>query len=326
MQQERQAELLEAALEYAGRGLPIFPCNGKRPYTEHGFHDASTDTATVLAWWSRWRTANIGIPTGKASGIDVLDVDVRHGGGGTLAELEREHGKVPATVEVLTPGGGRHYWFRHGERELRSKASALGPGLDTRGEGGYVVVPPSVGENGRAYRFTRSPEKTEPAEPPEWLFSDAEKRRNGPATLVAKVIPVGKRHDELVSLAGTLRRRGLGEGEILTSLEAVNETRCRPPLEPPELEEIARDIPRRYAPNRSATLRSVPAAEPCALEEAVAVFQRWLWLPDASAVYATLGAAAANYLDGTPVWLLLVGPPGSGKTELLGALLALPDV
>lgn len=148
---ERQAELIEAAVEYAGRGLPVFPCKGKIPLTEHGFQDASTDTEAVLTWWTRWPDANIGVPTGEPSGIDVLDVDVQHGGAGTLAKLERRHGRLPRTAEVLTPSGGRHYWFVH--RPLKSTASKLGPGIDTRGEGGYVIVPPSIGENGRPYKF-----------------------------------------------------------------------------------------------------------------------------------------------------------------------------
>ena len=317
-----QAELLEAALGYAGRGLPVFPCKGKRPHTEHGFHDASTDTATVLAWWQRWPTASIGIPTGAASGIDVLDVDVQHGGAGTLAGLERERGKLPATVEVLTPGGGRHYWFKHG-RELKSTAATLGPGLDTRGEGGYVVVPPSVGENGRAYRFTRDPENVEPAEPPAWLFEEAEERRNGPAAKMGDTIPEGQRRAAMLTVAGKLKRAGLAGEEILPTLRELNK-RCKPPLDESELESVA--FKSTIAATPETAIRTTPATEPCAIEEAVAVFQRWLWLPDTSAVYATLGAAAANYLDGAPVWLLLVGPPGSGKTETLGSLLALPDV
>jgi hypothetical protein len=104
---ERQAELIEAAVAYVGRGLPVFPCNGKTPLTEHGFRDASTDTSTVLAWWARWPEANIGIPTGDRSGVDVIDVDTQHGGLATLRELEQKHGKLPATVEVLTPSGGQ---------------------------------------------------------------------------------------------------------------------------------------------------------------------------------------------------------------------------
>lgn len=129
----RQADLLEAALEYAGRGLPVFPCKGKRPYTEHGFQDATTDTATVLAWWQRWREANIGITTGAVSGLVVLDVDVQHGGQGTLAERERADGKLPTAPEVVTGGGGKHIYFAHPGGELRNSAGQLGPGLDVRG-------------------------------------------------------------------------------------------------------------------------------------------------------------------------------------------------
>ena len=299
--------------------LPVFPCNGKLPRTEHGFHDASTDTDTVISWWQRWPDANIGIATGARSGLVVLDVDVQHGGQGTL----NERGKLPEAPEVLTGGGGKHIYFVHPGGEVRYSAGKLGPGLDVRGDGGYMVAPPSVHENGRAYKWLR--ELGSPPPLPAWLLEEAEQRPNGPAPPVESVIPQGKRRGELLSLAGTLRRRGLGGDEILAALTAVNEPRCRPPLERQELEELAQDVGRRYRPD---TTLGRPAYDgpPSALEETVAVFTRWLHLPDVEPVYATLGAAAANYLPGTPVWLVLVGPPANGKTELLGSLSRLPDV
>ena len=240
---EQQAKLIEAAVAYAGRGLPVFPCNGKVPLTEHGFQDASTDPKSVLTWWTRWPTANVGMPTGEASGVVVLDVDVQHGGTGTLAELERRHGKLPPTAEVLTPSGGRHYWFSH--RPLKSTAGVLGEGLDTRGEGGYVVLPPSVGENGRPYMFLQ---KRDRAELPEWIVRLVnDKRRNG-SPPVEGVIPEGRRRQELLSLAGSMRRRGMSAQEILAALVAVNEKRCRPPLQNRELEALANDVEKRYDP------------------------------------------------------------------------------
>jgi hypothetical protein len=112
---ERQAELVEAAVAYAGRGFPVFPCKGKVPLTARGFQDASTGPEDVLTWWTRWPTANIGMPTGDASGIVVLDVDVQHGGAGTLAELERRAYSEPPPT---SPSGGNerkplHVLMRH---------------------------------------------------------------------------------------------------------------------------------------------------------------------------------------------------------------------
>ena len=155
------------------------------------------------------------------------------------------------------------------------------------------------------------------------MFEEAEKRRNGPAAKVGDAIPEGQRRAAMLTVAGKLKRAGLAGEEILPTLRELNK-RCKPPLDESELESVA--LKSTIAANPDTAIRTTPATEPCAIEEAVAVFQRWLWLPDTSAVYATLGAAAANYLDGAPVWLLLVGPPGSGKTETLGSLLALPDV
>ncbi|MDP8974102.1 MAG: bifunctional DNA primase/polymerase [Actinomycetota bacterium] len=138
--------LFKAALSYARRGIPVFPCEpgGKRPLTYNGFFDATTDIGRVKDWWDRWPDANVGVPTGKGSGLLVLDVDPRDGGPESLAALERENGPLPETARARTGGGGVHVFFRYpAEKEVRNSAGWLGPGLDVRGEGGYVVVPPS---------------------------------------------------------------------------------------------------------------------------------------------------------------------------------------
>ena len=153
------APLAGAALSYARRGVPVFPCEpgGKRPLTPNGFWDATTDAPRVRAWWGRWPSANVGVPTGEKSGLLVLDVDPRDGGRASLAALEREHGPLPRTARARTGGGGAHVFFRYPpEGEVRNSAGWLGPGLDVRGEGGYVVVPPSRTQG--AYEWTdRSP-------------------------------------------------------------------------------------------------------------------------------------------------------------------------
>lgn len=145
-----------ATLAYAGRGLPVFPvaARGKRPLVEHGLHDATTDSDVIAAWWRRWPDANVGLCTGPASGVLVLDVDGEPGER-TLVDLQAAAGaSLPPTATVSTPRGGRHLYFRHPVAIIANSAGKLGPGLDVRGAGGYVVAPPSVGANGRPYAWS----------------------------------------------------------------------------------------------------------------------------------------------------------------------------
>lgn len=153
-----------AALDLAARGLPVFPleARGKRPLTPTGCKAATLDPAMIAEWWDRWPTANIGIATG--SGLFVFDVDGPEGEA-ALVELEAKNGKLPETLQVRT-GRGRHVYFRGGPR-LKNSAGKLGPKLDTRGEGGYVVAPPSVHESGAVYTFTNP--GTPMADVPAWL-------------------------------------------------------------------------------------------------------------------------------------------------------------
>lgn len=126
--------------------MPVFPCEpgGKRPLTYNGFWDASTDPRRIEAWWRRWSGANLGVPTGERSGLLVLDVDPASGGPESLVVLERSYGPLPKTTRARTGGGGVHVFFAYpAEEEVRNSVGKLGPGLDVRGEGGYVVVPPS---------------------------------------------------------------------------------------------------------------------------------------------------------------------------------------
>ena len=143
---------LKAALEYAARGWPVFPCipddgpQRKRPLTPHGLHDASTDQAIIVTWWRRWPRALIGLPTGRPSGCVVLDVDVKHAdrnGFDTLAAFA--FAILPQTPMVHTASGGLHLYFDPAGREIRNtegkRGRGIGPGLDWRGGGGYVILP-----------------------------------------------------------------------------------------------------------------------------------------------------------------------------------------
>jgi hypothetical protein len=231
--------MLEAALRYACRGFAVFPANGKRPYTDHGLHDASTDPETIERWWRRWPAANIAVRTGSVSGLLVLDADDLD----SLHELEREHGQLPRTASVVTPRGGQHLWLRH-SGGVASSASRLKPGLDIRAENAYIIAPPSPG-----YVVD---EEAPLAEPPVWLL---ERLRNGARAAAPKVgdeIPRGKRNPTLTSLAGSMRRRGMGEAEILAALRVANRERCRPPLDEEEVERVAKSVAR-YDPAEAPT-------------------------------------------------------------------------
>jgi putative DNA primase/helicase len=143
---------LDAALAYTRRGWPVFPCDWagdrrKRPLTKHGLYDASRDPTIVAGWWQRWPQALIGVPTGAASGFVVLDVDVkrdRENGYDTLDDLG--FSIFPETPMVHTASGGLHLYFAlPAGVEIRNtegaKGRGVGPGLDWRGDGGYVIVP-----------------------------------------------------------------------------------------------------------------------------------------------------------------------------------------
>ncbi|MFC6697254.1 bifunctional DNA primase/polymerase [Nocardioides daphniae] len=148
-------DLVTASTMLASRDIPVFPCvaGGKQPLTRHGFHDASADLATVHEWWSRWPDANIGMPTGIASGVDVVDIDV-HAGGNGFDSFERARGEGLAegwAWLVRTPSGGVHASYLRdtsadaAATSLTEQRSWQAPSrhIDFRGDGGYVVVPPS---------------------------------------------------------------------------------------------------------------------------------------------------------------------------------------
>lgn len=138
---------LEIALELAAQGLPVFPCaKNKRPCIPkaeggRGFHNASTDPEEIRRLFAFSGAVLVGIPTGPRSGIDVLDFDYRNG----AADWEIANAaRIPATRAHRTKSGGKHLLFRH-VHGVRNLASNFAPGMDVRGEGGYVIYPPSTG-------------------------------------------------------------------------------------------------------------------------------------------------------------------------------------
>jgi len=244
--------LRETALAYVALGWRVHPLRprDKRPLLSDWPTKASSDPLIILAWWDQWPEANIGIATGAQSGIFVLDIDPDKDGPETLAQLQDAHGPLPDTATCRTGSGGLHGYFRYpGGVLIRNSAGKLGPGLDIRGEGGYVVAPPSLHPNGRPYEWQLDPWENDLAEAPGWLLGLLAEatRKASPGGNGTGKIPAGQRNTWLTSEAGRMRRAGLDEAAILAALSALNYAKCAPPLPENEVQQIARSVAR-YAP------------------------------------------------------------------------------
>lgn len=140
--------LSEAAARFAAAGVPVFPCapGEKRPLVRRGFHDATADAGRVAAWWLRWPSANIGIPTGAASGVEIVDVDVHATGTGysALRAAHREGHAAGWAALVRTPSGGLHAYYPAHPDRAQSSWQAARAHVDFRGDGGYIIAPPST--------------------------------------------------------------------------------------------------------------------------------------------------------------------------------------
>ena len=174
--------LQAAALALAQRGLPVFPCapRDKVPAIRGGFYSATTNPETIKRQW-RIPDRNIGIPTGSVSGFWVLDIDGDEGAA-SLDDLQCKYGSLPATREAITGGGGRHLLFKY-IGPIQNTAGRIAPGIDTRGDGGYVVAPPSVHPNGLRYRWAC--DSSELAIAPDWLVRLARAKKISERALAA---------------------------------------------------------------------------------------------------------------------------------------------
>lgn len=194
---EAMPDCLRFALFYASRQYFVLPLHavcadrscscknpqctsiGKHPLTPNGVKDATRSPERIREWWRRWPFANVGIATGR--GLLVVDIDPRHGG--SLEALKASIA-LPETATVQTGGGGWHLYFKYRKSlyEVRNSTGKLADGIDVRGEGGYVVAPPSNHLEG-SYRWT---ERGTPASAPELLLARLGARPPSAASAVQK--------------------------------------------------------------------------------------------------------------------------------------------
>lgn len=246
--------ILDYALYYASKGWRIFPCKPRDKVPACKWKDEATiDTEKIEHWWKANPEYNLGLKCGIDSGIIVLDVDPDKGGNESLLDLIRDYNPIPTTPEQITGGGGRHFIFAHPGIEIGNSAGKLGPGLDVRGDGGYVVVPPSVHPNGNLYEweFSCKPSQTILAPMPGWLVGLLVDSQNGNGHHETEeytgTIQEGERNQALASMAGSMRRRGFDTQAIFAALMEHNKEHCHPPLSNDEVLNIAKSISQ-YAP------------------------------------------------------------------------------
>lgn len=265
---------MDAAIKYAQLNIPVMPLHwickdgscsckdgskcdskGKHPLYSGWYKNSTTDIEQIKKWWTEKPQANIGVPTGEKSGWLVLDVD--DGGDATIGELEITHGKLPDTVTAITGSGGRHKIFKYPKGIKIPNKTKFAKGLDTRSNGGLIVVSPSLHISGKRYKWMEglNPANMKLADAPEWLLEEmckgnkADSNKNSSSNS-DNSIPEGNRNSTLASYAGAMRRRGMSEAGIIAALMAENETRLSPPLDEAEVRKIAESICR-YKPDVS---------------------------------------------------------------------------
>lgn len=317
--QKDKPSMLDGALRCSQQGWFVIPLHsikngrctcgkadcgnqGKHPRITEWQNKGSKGPSMIKAWWMKWPDSNIGLVTGKVSGFFVLDVDPDKGGGKSLQELESKYGKLPETTRQRTGGGGQHFLFKHPGQNVDNKV-ALAPGLDVRGDGGMVVVAPSLHVSGQRYKWLLVSAVL--AISPDWLLELIQSQGKSKLTVKdwGKDIPDGERDVELTRRIGKLIRDGHSPKAVLAMAEGLNIAFCKPPLKSAQVEKIVRSIASRgtakperkefsTTPNREMFLKYGEDELKWAVDG---------WLPEASCG-------------------LIVAPPGSYKTWLLCAL------
>lgn len=239
-----EGTFLENALHYASMGYRVFPCvpGGKVPATTHGRDDATTDPGAIETWWTNNPMCNIGLAT---DGLLIVDVDK----GKNNPWLKTiDVGELMTGPVVKTPNGF-HYWSRQtGDQAFTISAGVIAPNVDTRGNGGYVIVPPSV-VGGKRYEWVYELDCSAELLPliPGFVIEGLGVKVPL-AKAVTEQIPSGQRNSALIRFAGSFRRQGMTADEIFQALQVVNANRCKPPLADREVRNIARSAAR-YEPD-----------------------------------------------------------------------------
>ena len=280
--------LAEAAHDYVERGLAIIPLGvgKKEPVTKSGLNDWTDNPGQIDVWWGQGEHAgkrgnpsyNIGMACGQVSGgIIAIDLDCHSdeaNGLHFLRDWEVEHGKLPETWTQITGSGGKQLFYRAGQ-DIRNSANGE-IGVDVRGNGGYVVLPPSLHPCGDCYEWSISPDDMDVADADDKVYdfiravSKTKKRVDGWNAEKTGIPPEIKenRNETLFSLGRSFLSRGTGHDEVATLIRSLNATICRPPLPADEVEKLIGSINSKEPGNaeRDARNGGITAADIAELE------------------------------------------------------------
>lgn len=237
--------MYDAAIEYAKKGFAVFPLKyrDKVPLTKNGCKDATTDAAQIKAWWQKYPNANIGLATGSVSqNVFVIDLDIDEDRGidgyHSLEDWQREHGDFPETWTAITGRGGYHLYYR-GNGKIKNRAGII-DGVDIRGNGGYVVAPPSIHKNGNRYEWEYSPDEFEIAKADnnvEYFLNHDDQKQSTTFTM-PNIVAAGQRNQMLFRFACMMQAKGASDQSVFAATMAENESSCSPPLTEQEVKVI----------------------------------------------------------------------------------------
>jgi hypothetical protein len=235
-------KMVECAIRYLNRGFVVVPANGKKPALNWSRYQSVRPTeAEVMSWWRRFPNANIALVTGAVSGVVVVDVD------GVLSE------KLTPTALVESSPGHYHYYYAHPGGIVPCSASVVAQNIDIRGDGGIVILPPSLhyDKRGRAdgrYTWLIGPRDASFASLPEWILEKVKSRQ--PMAELVKGSGPGSRNVTTTSVVGSLLARYPPQDWELVCwplIVAYNAQSNRPPLGQRELRTIFESIAHRQS-------------------------------------------------------------------------------
>jgi len=355
--EQTERPLVEHALEYAGRGWAVFPCHtvinghcscgntgcvkaGKHPATPHGVKDATIDEAQIKSWWLQNPSYNIAVACGKKSNLFVLDEDLVDG-------LETNMYISRNTLRSRTGGGGAHYFFVYTDAiaSVGNTVKKIANTVDTRSDGGYVILPPSTHVSGGRYEWLNdepvadmSPQLIARLLSPTRQLTSSTSQSSG----IATKIPRGKRNDILYRKGCSLRAQGLSEAEIEAVLKVMNRDRCDPPLDDQEMRLLISQSSRHAAGYLTTALCEEPDQYPRfpveVLPVSIADFIRnaakainchetFVALPLLTGFASAVGNSRVieikpGWQEPCIVWTGIVGVSGTGKTPGMKTALA----